>query len=124
MNNEAIDFIASKDASLIITVDCGISNAKEIAYAKEKGIELRALSNTKRPEYSPLPDVHDIFVDETVEAEIYAQKLQGALAASLGCPPDAIDVVMYVDDNGDVSIQYVQVFLDLHTAKKISRLDI
>lgn len=92
--------------------------------AKEKGVELKALSTAKRPEYVPLPDVHDIIVDETVEAEIYAQKLQGALSSSLGCPPDAIDVVMYIDDDGVVSIQYVQVFLDLHTAKKIARLDI
>ena len=92
--------------------------------AKELGIELKALSSAKRPEYVPLPDIHDILVDETVHAEIYAQKLQGALASALGCSPDAIDVVMYVDDNGNVSIQYVQVFLDVHTAKKISRLDI
>ena len=34
LNNKAIDHIKSKGTNLIITVDCGTSNVKEVAYAK------------------------------------------------------------------------------------------
>nr|WP_318717591.1 single-stranded-DNA-specific exonuclease RecJ [uncultured Treponema sp.] len=37
---EAIDEFASQYGSLIITVDCGIANNNEIAYATEKGIDV------------------------------------------------------------------------------------
>jgi single-stranded-DNA-specific exonuclease len=36
---EAVDKFAADDGTLLITVDCGISNYKEIAYAREKGID-------------------------------------------------------------------------------------
>ncbi len=36
---DAVDKFASADGSLIITVDCGISNHKEIEYASKKGID-------------------------------------------------------------------------------------
>ena len=36
---EGIDKFAAEDGSLLITVDCGISNNKEIEYAREKGID-------------------------------------------------------------------------------------
>ena len=36
---EGVDKFASEDGSLLITVDCGISNIKEIEYAREKGID-------------------------------------------------------------------------------------
>lgn len=91
--------------------------------AKEKAVELRALANTRRPEYAPIPDSPDIIVDETIEEELYAQKLQGALASVLGCPADAIDVIMYLNEDGVVSAQYVQIFLDMHNARKIAKLD-
>ena len=35
----AVDACADKDVTLIITVDCGISNTEEVAYAAEKGID-------------------------------------------------------------------------------------
>jgi single-stranded-DNA-specific exonuclease len=35
----AIDQAAAEKVKLIITIDCGIANAKEIAYAKKRGIE-------------------------------------------------------------------------------------
>ncbi|MCD6397532.1 MAG: single-stranded-DNA-specific exonuclease RecJ, partial [Spirochaetaceae bacterium] len=36
---EGIDKFAAEDGTLIITVDCGITNNKEIEYAREKGID-------------------------------------------------------------------------------------
>jgi single-stranded-DNA-specific exonuclease len=40
MNEEAIDYIAKLGVGLVITVDCGISNYKEIEKAKEKGMDV------------------------------------------------------------------------------------
>ena len=37
---EAVDAHAAEGGTLIITVDCGISNIKEVAYAAEKGIDV------------------------------------------------------------------------------------
>lgn len=39
VTRKAIDSFSKQDGSLIITVDCGISNVKEIAYAAELGID-------------------------------------------------------------------------------------
>ncbi len=39
INKEAIDKISASGATLLITVDCGITAVNEIAYAKEKGID-------------------------------------------------------------------------------------
>ncbi len=39
VTRQAIDEFAKEDGSLIITVDCGISNVKEISYAAECGID-------------------------------------------------------------------------------------
>ncbi len=36
----AIDRLAEADVKLIITIDCGTSNIEEVAYAKEKGIDV------------------------------------------------------------------------------------
>lgn len=36
---EGVDKFAEEDGSLLITVDCGISNFREIEYAREKGID-------------------------------------------------------------------------------------
>ncbi len=40
LNNDAIDLIAEQGCSLIITVDCGISNVDEIQYARDCGIDV------------------------------------------------------------------------------------
>ena len=40
LNYEAIDYLSTKQVSLIVTVDCGITAVDEVAYAKEKGIEV------------------------------------------------------------------------------------
>lgn len=40
LNLQAIDILQGKGVTLIITVDLGITNGKEVAYAKEKGIDV------------------------------------------------------------------------------------
>ena len=40
MNRGAVDTIAARGTSLLITVDCGITAVEEIAYAKEKGMDV------------------------------------------------------------------------------------
>ncbi len=53
LNKDAIDAFASDYGSLIITVDCGISNVEEIAYAAEKGIEVIVIDHHNAPEILP-----------------------------------------------------------------------
>ncbi len=40
LNNDAIDLFAEQGCSILITVDCGISNIEEINYAIENGIDV------------------------------------------------------------------------------------
>jgi len=40
LNYEAIDYLSTQNVKLIVTVDCGITAVEEVAYAKEKGIEV------------------------------------------------------------------------------------
>lgn len=40
LNRGAIDFLRSRDVSLLITVDCGITNIKEVEYARDAGMEV------------------------------------------------------------------------------------
>ncbi len=40
LSNAAVDFAENNGISLIITVDCGISNHAEVAYARQKGIDV------------------------------------------------------------------------------------
>ena len=49
----AIDDFAAKDGSLIITVDCGISNNEEIAHANDLGIEVIITDHHNPPENLP-----------------------------------------------------------------------
>ncbi len=87
--------------------------------AEAKGIELKALTEPRKQELEPLPDAPDIVADDIAEAELEIQKLRGALASFLSCPPEAIDVVMEVNDDGILEAQYVHIFLDIYNAKRM-----
>ena len=50
---KAIDDFAAQDGTLIITVDCGISNNEEIAHANELGIEVIVTDHHNPPEVLP-----------------------------------------------------------------------
>ena len=79
---EAIDdFINSTEGfgSLIITVDCGISNIKEIAYARNKGIDVIVTDHHNPPD--ELPDA-TIILDPKMEDSGYPFKdMSGAAVA-------------------------------------------
>ena len=57
LNLQAIDDFEKDYGSLIITVDCGISNVKEIAYAAEKGMDVIVLDHHNPPELLPEPAI-------------------------------------------------------------------
>ena len=40
LNNDAIDEIAERGAKVLLTIDCGIADVKEISYAKSKNIDV------------------------------------------------------------------------------------
>ena len=50
---EGVDSFAEEDGTLIITVDCGISNDAEIAYARTKGIDTIVIDHHIPPEILP-----------------------------------------------------------------------
>lgn len=65
LNPDYIDAAANDGISLIITVDCGISNIEEVEYAASKGIELVITDHHEPPENLPKayaivdPKLHD-----------------------------------------------------------------
>lgn len=40
LNNAAIDLLAEKGVTLIVTVDCGVTNLEETAYAAQRGVDM------------------------------------------------------------------------------------
>lgn len=111
---EVIDKIADKyEPNLIITVDCGISCAKEVEYAKEKGIEIIVTDHHEIPEV--LPDT--IVLNAKIEGQAFpfrelcgtglAYKISEALLspqkAEMFLPIAAIgtiaDIVPLLDEN-------------------------
>lgn len=53
MNQGAVDRLFSEGVTLIITVDCGVSSASEVAYAKDKGIDTIVTDHHNCPEILP-----------------------------------------------------------------------
>lgn len=65
LNAESVDMIASRGANLLITVDCGVANAKELAAAKAKGVDAVVVDHHQFGE--DLPDavlIHPKLPDE------------------------------------------------------------
>lgn len=57
LNIGILDKLISDQVSLLITLDCGISNVKEISRIKEAGIQVMVLDHHKIPEKLPPADV-------------------------------------------------------------------
>lgn len=53
MNNKAIDYIKSQNVTLIVSVDCGVSNVDEVGYAKTLGLDVIILDHHHVPEKIP-----------------------------------------------------------------------
>lgn len=57
LNKSAVDDFEKEFGSLIITVDCGISNVEEIAYAASKGMDVIVIDHHTPPEILPSPAI-------------------------------------------------------------------
>ncbi|WP_407425462.1 single-stranded-DNA-specific exonuclease RecJ [Treponema sp.] len=57
LNKNAVDDFEKNFGSLVITVDCGISNVEEIAYASSKGMDVIVLDHHTPPEVLPSPAI-------------------------------------------------------------------
>ena len=57
LNKNAVDEFEKNFGSLVITVDCGISNVEEIAYATEKGMDVIVIDHPPPPEILPSPAI-------------------------------------------------------------------
>jgi len=120
LTNDVIDKVAEKfEPNLIITVDCGVSCANEIEYAKNKGIEVFVTDHHEIPEV--LPDT--IVVNAKQEDQEYpfrelcgtgvsykfAQALLGEVEAQQFLPIAAIativDIVPLVGENRTIVTQ-------------------
>ncbi|MCR4579370.1 MAG: single-stranded-DNA-specific exonuclease RecJ [Treponema sp.] len=76
---QAVDDFAAQDGSLIITVDCGISNINEISHANDLGIEVIVTDHHNPPEV--LPEAI-IILDPKIEDSGYPfQHISGAAVA-------------------------------------------
>ncbi len=53
LNSEAIDSFARDGVDLLVTLDCGIADYDEIAYANEKGIDVIVTDHHEQPEKLP-----------------------------------------------------------------------
>lgn len=119
------------DVSYYHKLECGhievrkrASTAPKIActwcvLGEEKGKELRALTLVQPP---TLEEVWD-FYDSTINEEVDIAQLRAGLASAIGCPQDSVEVVAEVVENNVLKVMYVNVFLDLETAKKIAKYE-
>ena len=57
LDKNAVDEFEKNFGSLVITVDCGISNVEEIAYATEKGMDVIVIDHHTPPEILPSPAI-------------------------------------------------------------------
>ncbi|MDE7227869.1 MAG: single-stranded-DNA-specific exonuclease RecJ [Treponemataceae bacterium] len=57
LNKAAVDEFAADYGTLIVTIDCGISNGEEIAYAASLGIDVIVLDHHNPPETLPSPAI-------------------------------------------------------------------
>ncbi len=81
MNTSAIDKLANKGVSLIITVDNGIRNKEEISYAKENGINVVVTDHHEPPESAEdLPQCP--IVNPHVKGEKYPYKYLAGVAVA------------------------------------------
>ncbi|MCK5509933.1 single-stranded-DNA-specific exonuclease RecJ [Candidatus Parcubacteria bacterium] len=78
VNRQAVDLIAKNDTKLIITVDTGIRSKKEIAYAKELGIDVIVTDHHVPPnELSEYPEC--LIINTAIIADKYPDNfLSGA----------------------------------------------
>jgi single-stranded-DNA-specific exonuclease len=66
LNDEAVRQIANRGSRLVITVDCGISNAAEVELAQQLGLEIIVTDHHQVPDRVPkCTIIHPLIADET-----------------------------------------------------------
>ncbi len=75
LTTEAIDELAAADGSLMITVDCGISNHDEVSYALERGIDTIIIDHHNPQEV--LPDAYAVINPKVSESGYPFRDLAG-----------------------------------------------
>lgn len=95
MSIPSIDYIFDEYCpQLIITVDCGISNAKEVEYIKEQGAEVIVTDHHELPEV--LPD--SICINPKIADDYPYDNLCGAgVAFKVACALNGKDAYKYLD---------------------------
>ncbi|MFZ5365307.1 MAG: single-stranded-DNA-specific exonuclease RecJ [Patescibacteria group bacterium] len=98
INLKTIEKFKKKNIDLIITVDCGISNVKEIELAKKYGMKVVVTDHHQVPPEIPMANA---VIDPKVEGEVYPEKnLAGAgIAYKLACA-----LLDYQKKNNDIEI--------------------
>ena len=71
LNQEALKQIADEGTKLVITVDCGVANAAEVAYANSRGLTVIITDHHQQP--AVLPEAFAI-INPNVKSEIYPCK--------------------------------------------------
>ena len=79
MDSKNIDILAANGTNLIITCDCGISNLKEIEYAKKYGIDVIVTDHHSLP--WTMPNAYAIINPKTLKEEHPAYNVSGAVVA-------------------------------------------
>jgi single-stranded-DNA-specific exonuclease len=93
LNMEALDSLADRGVTLVITVDCGISNRKEVEHGKARGMDLIVTDHHELP--TELPDTILLNPKQAGESDPFywltgvgvAHQLVRALVERLGKPP-------------------------------------
>ena len=68
LNTKAVDFFLQAGSKLVLTLDCGMTNHKEISYAREKGVDSIIIDHHHVPEI--LPEAYAI-VNPKLPSETY-----------------------------------------------------
>lgn len=84
--------------------------------ASDKQRELKALTIIQPPIVEEVWD----FYDDTVVDEVRLANLRSGVAYALGCSQENIEVVASIDDDGNLRVNYVSVFLDYEQAQKLA----
>lgn len=91
-----------------------------IAVAKDEELKSLAVRETVITEV-PLDDF--VTYDEDALHDVDAGRLRAGLVSALGVPPESVEVVSEVGDDGSLSTSYVVVFMDLSTATRLAGFD-
>lgn len=76
LNKEAVETLSKKGVTLIITVDCGITDTEEVLYARELGIDVIITDHHLPPD--PLPEAYAILDPKQDDCTYPFKELCGA----------------------------------------------